>query len=297
MKVLITGATGFVGNNLARSFLLRGNEVGLILRKQSKNWRIKDISDKITKLNVDLGNKNDLKKEIKNYCPDLICHLATYGAYPKTQKNLEIMVDTNIKGIINLIKVSEGIPIINTGSTSEYGIKNSPMKEIDSCFPDNNYGWTKLSQTLCCMEHDIPTLRLSSIYGPWEEPARLIPTIIKAKLKDLPLNLINSVRDYTYVDDVTNAFIKTYENYNKAKGEIFNIGSGKQTNIKDILCEIDKINPKKLKINWNFKAIQTEPPIWLFDIKKAKKILGWKPRYGIKEGLRETYDWWEKYLG
>lgn len=292
MRVLITGGTGFVGNNLARALLSKGYGVGLICRKESKNWRIQDLYDKVKRLETDLSDKKSLKKVVGKYQPDIIYHLATYGAYPGKQKDLEMMIKTNIIGTSNLIEAAKDIPIINAGTNSEYGIKNAPMKETDICMPHDDYGKTKLSQTLYCQKEEIPTLRLISVYGAWEDPNRLIPTLIKAKIKELPLNLINSVRDYTYIEDVVNAFIKAGEKYDEIKGEIINISAGEQINMKNILSVIDNINPKKLKINWNFKPIQKEPFILKMDINKAKKLLNWKPHYTLEQGLRETYNWW-----
>lgn len=296
-KILITGGGGFVGANLVRGLANKNYEVYALIRKRDP-WRIKDllVSGIVKGCYVDLTNLEDLKKCVQDIRPDFIFHTAVYGAYPRIQKNLELMIQTNIIGTINLIEAAEGIPIINTGSTSEYGIKADPMKETDLCLPDNDYGWSKLSQTLYCQMKKIPTLRLFSVYGPWEEPNRLIITLIKAKIKGLPLNLMNSVRDYIYMDDVVNAFIKASEEYDKIKGEIINIGSGKQSSVKDILSIIDNINTQRLKINWDFKEIQTEPKVWVANIEKANKLLNWKPDYTVEQGLKKTYEWQEMFI-
>lgn len=296
-KILITGAAGFIGANLVRGLVNKNHEVYALIRKTNP-WRINDllVSGVVKGCYTDLTNLEDLKKCIQNIKPDFIFHTAVYGAYPGKQKNIKLMIQTNIIGTINLIEAAEEIPIINTGSTSEYGIKESPMKETDLCLPDNDYGWSKLSQTLYCQMKKIPTLRLFSTYGPWEDPNRLIPILIKAKINKLSLNLINSVRDYVYVEDIVDAFIKASEEYDKIKGEIINIGSGKQNSVKDILSIVDNINPQRLKINWNFKAIQTEPKLWVADIEKANKLINWKPTYSVEQGLKKTYGWLDKFI-
>jgi transketolase N-terminal domain/subunit/GDP-D-mannose dehydratase len=292
-KILITGGGGFVGANLTKALIEKGHEVSLILRKQTDNWRIRDILSKIRIYYADLSDKEALK-EIINHCqPNLIYHLATYGAYPEKQKEVNLMIQNNLQGTLNLIEIANGIAIINTGSTSEYGIKDAPMKENDLCLPDNDYGWTKLSQTKYCQKKGIPTLRLFSVYGPLEAPGRLIPVLIKSKIKGSPLKLIDSVRDYVYVEDVVNAFILAGENYEKIKGEIINIGSGTQTSVKDLLSIMHNINPRVSQIDWNFEQIQTEPKTWVSDINKAKEILGWKPSHNLQSGLEKTYSWWE----
>ena len=295
-KIILTGGSGFVGNNLARHFLDRGHDVGLILRKQSQRWRIEDLGDQITRFDIDLMNRSQIKNVVDNFHPDLICHLATYGAYTGRQQNLDLMIDTNIIATRNIIEAAKGIPVLNTGSSSEYGIKGSPMCETDSCFPESNYGRTKLIQTTYCSERGIPTLRISSAYGPWEDPRRLIPVLIRAKIKGLPLKLINSVRDYIFTEDISNAFEAAHENYDRIRGEVINLGSGRQTNVQSILSIIDEIDAKELKIDWDFDQVQKEPEIWVLDITKAKNLLGWSPKVSLEEGLKQTYCWWSNHI-
>jgi len=297
MKAFITGGTGFVGNNLARKLISEGNQVGLLVRKKCKTWRTDDLVEKVDFLEGDLTAKKDINELVQEYSPDFIYHFGTYGASPAFQNDVNTMLSVNIGGTFNLVEAAKGIPIINIGSSSEYGIKDKPMIEEDKCQPNTPYGKTKLIQTLYCREQEIPTLRLFSVYGQLEEPTRLIPVLIKAKLKNEELHLINSVRDYIYTEDVVDAVLKTTERYNKIKGEIINIGSGQQYSTKDILNKLNKINSKELKIKWDFNAVQTEPIVWVANISKAKKTLGWEPKTSLEKGLRSTYEWrkqWKK---
>lgn len=295
MKAFITGGTGFIGSNLARKLISEGNRVGLLFRDESKTWRINDILEKVDLLKGDLTNKESLIKTVQEYKPDFIYHLGAYGTYPSFQKDIEKIISININGILNLVDSAKDIPFINIGSSSEYGEKNCPMNENDKCHPNNIYGKTKLMQTIYCKEHNIPTLRLFSVYGPWEEPTRLIPTLIKTKLNGGEIDLIKSVREYAYIEDIINGILKATEKYNSLKGEIINIGSGHQYSMEEVLRELDKIDSKKIKINWNFQAIQNEPNIWVADISKAEKLLNWKPKISLEEGLKKTYEWWRKW--
>jgi len=294
MKVLITGAAGFVGNNIARFLIDRGHDVGLLIMAQ--NWRTEDLDKKASILIGDMSNIEELKKIIQDFRPEMICHFAAYGAYPRTQKDFRLMIQTNLINTLNLIESAEEIPIINVGSSSEYGLKDAPMKETDSCMPDNDYGLTKLYQTLLCQKKGIPTLRLFSIYGPFEDENRLIPKLIKSKIKDLPVSLLDSVRDYVYSEDVAEAFLMAAQKYKDIKGEIINIGSGQQTTTETVVSVIDSMGAKSLKISWNFNQVQSEPKNWLGDISKAKNLLGWQPKTDINQGLKKTYDWWKKWM-
>ncbi len=295
MKTFITGGTGFVGNNLARKLISEGNQVGLLIRKESKTWRTKDLYGKVDFFEGNLTQLEDLKNVIGEYNPDFIYHLATYGAYPSHQKDEETMLSTNLEGTLNLIAAADKIPIINIGSSSEYGIKNKSMKESDKCNPDNLYGETKLMQTLYCQEKEVPTLRLFSVYGPWEEHSRLIPVLNKAKLIGGELHLINGVRDYIYVEDVVAAILKATKNYNRIKGEVINIASGQQSSMAKILRILDNINTRHLEITWDFKNIQKEPQTWVGNISKAKEMLNWVPNISLEEGLKKTHEWWKQW--
>ena len=289
MKSLIIGGTGFIGSNLVRKLVNDGEEVGLLVREQSKTWRIKDLLTQIDLLKGDLMNGEVLKELIQNYKPDFIYHLGAYGNSQAFQKDKDKMFSVNVEGTLNLIDAAKGIPIINIGSSSEYGPKDKAMKESDQCNPNNLYGKTKLLQTLYCKEQEIPTLRLFSVYGPLENSNKLIPTLIKSKLNNEDLHLINSVRDYVYVEDVVEAIIKSRDKYDSIKGEIINIGSGKQYSPKEVLKELDKIDSKELNISWDFHAAQIEPKEWISDISKSKDLLNWEPQTNLGEGLMKTY--------
>lgn len=293
MKALVLGGTGFIGNNLARRLAHGGDQVGLLVRKESKNWRISDLSGEVDFLEGDLTEKNSLTRLIQDYSPDFVYNFGTYGVRPQFQKDEDAMVSVNVEGTLNLLEAIGEIPLINVGSSSEYGTKSSSMKETDRCRPNNRYGQTKLIQTLYCSEQGIPTLRLSSVYGPWEDSTRLIPTLIRSKLTGDRLNLVNSVRDYIYVDDVVEAVFKATERYDEIKGEIINVGSGQQYSMKDILGELDKVDSRRLNISWNFESAQAEPFVWVTDISKAKRVLGWNPEISFAQGLKKTYEWYK----
>jgi len=297
MKALVTGGTGFIGANLARTLIQNKHDVALLIRKESKKWRIKDILHQITLLDSDLSDLDNLHGAINGYNPDVIFHLAVYGSYPRTEKDVDLMIKTNIVGTSNLFEIAGSTPVINAGSSSEYGIMDMAMREDNLCQPDNFYGWSKLTQTLYSQVKRAVTLRIFHAYGPWEEPTRLLPHLIKSRIAGSSVQLISSVRDFIYIEDVLVAFFRAAEKFEKLKGQVINIGSGRQTSVKQILEMLDRIDPIKLDVTWDFPAVQTEPKKWCADIHKAKAVLGWTPQYDLKRGLKETYNWWREYFG
>ena len=295
MRILVTGATGFVGNNLARYLVNHRYEVGLLLR-DPENWRVCDIASSTRILQANLTDLSSVQRAFEEYKPDFIFHCAAYGTRPKYQKDLEEMMRTNIAGTKNLLEISEGIPLVNTGSSTEYGIKDAPMKESDFCEPILDYGVTKLAQTLICKRYGAPTLRLFSPYGPWEDPNRLIPTLIKSSLDGISVSLKNTVRDYLFIDDISLAFVRSMDCYPQIKGEIINVSSGKQIETEELVEIVYGEKQKTINISWNYQAVQTEPKSWIADIEKANLLLGWQPQTSITEGIAKSREWWKKWL-
>lgn len=309
-KVLITGATGFVGANLVRMVLKQGSEVYIITRKESDKWRIDDVLGEIaeynTDFNIDLLDCDKLKRIIRRIRPDIIYHTATYGGRPG-QKDAIKIVQTNLIGTINLIKACQkfGFDLfVNTGSSSEYGIKERAMQEGDLLEPVNDYGISKSAATQYCRAVarnkglPIVTLRLFSPYGSYEESTRLIPSVILSCLRGKKPKISSPyfVRDFVYIQDVLDAYAKLSD-VPDLGGEVFNIGSGKQCTVGDVANMIIELSGCCMELEMGMpQGWPNEPKKWEADISKANDILGWMPKYSMEKGLAETIRWFEKNI-
>lgn len=301
-KILITGATGFIGANLVRYFLKRQASVSILIRKTSDKWRIQDIIKKVSAYSVDLLDSQKLSRAILHIRPEIIFHTAAYGGYIFQQHTKKIL-ETNFIGTVNLVNACRNINFelfINTGSSSEYGIKSKAMAETDLLEPLTDYGLSKAAATLYCQalakreKRPIVTLRLFSPYGYYEEPSRLILSVIKACLKgESPkLSSPNSVRDFIFIEDVVNAYVKAVENKDKAAGEIINIGYGKQVSINETVKSIIRLTGNTVQPEWeSISNPRNEPVNWQADISKAGKKLDWQPKYDLERGLKKTIRW------
>jgi len=307
-KVLITGGAGFIGANFVYKFLELGYKVFVFERKEANFWRIEKIKDKIKLYSPDLTNYSEIEKVVLEIKPEIVIHFAAYGAYQRFQQDINLTIDTNLKGTINLVNACQKIGVqcfMNTGSNSEYGIKDKPMAETDVLEPDNLYGVTKSATTQYCQmmakKFDFPVaiIRPFAVYGYFEEKERLIPTIIASCLKNskLELSAPASVRDFIFIEDLITGYLAAVKNIKKIKGEIFNLGSGKQNTVAEVVKTAKKITGSKINpVYGQVKKAQTEPKTWVSDIYKSKEKLKWNPKYSLEQGLKKDIEWFKNNL-
>ena len=308
MRVLITGATGFIGANLAHFFVNEKTDVHILLRESSNSWRINSILSRLNKHYCDLTDREKTKRIILEIRPNIILHLAMYGGYPFQSDSLK-MIYTNYIGTINLLDacIEEGLDcFINTGSSSEYGIKEKSMKESDLLEPINIYGASKSAATLYCQvlaqKYNLPifTLRLFSPYGYYEESTRLIPYLIVSMFKNKKIKISSpyAVRDFIFIEDVIDAFIKIIDKKDQMPaGTILNVGSGSDTKVIEVFEILKGIVDYKMNFTVEgFPRDSDQLHIWKADIEKIQKTLGWYPKYKLEDGLIKTIEWFRENI-
>lgn len=306
-KVLITGATGFIGANLARRYIKYGADVHIFVRSTSDNWRIKEVLKDVNKHSLDLLDHEGVRRAVSKIKPEIILHAAAHGGHFFQTDELKIMRD-NIMGTVNLVDACarNGFEcFINSGSSSEYGIKSEAMREEDILAPVNAYGVSKAAASMfCSMKADImnlplATLRIFSPYGYYDEKSRLISSVILSCLsgKNPRLSSAHYVRDFIFIDDVVDAYVAAVKKINKIKGKVLNVGSGKQCSVGEVVKKVMKFTGNNVKAEWGtVKNTGKEPICWRADISKAKRSLNWQPDYSIDRGLRKTIDWFKKNI-
>lgn len=304
VKVFITGSTGFLGSHLLKRLIKRGFDLNISIRKNSSLCRINDVIDDCTYHIVDLTEFSNVKSLIREIKPNIIFHLATYGADYR-QQNVFEAININVNSSINLLKTffeNGGSRFIYTGTSLEYGSKDNPISEEDIPNPRSLYGITKftctkiLSLMMSKQTHqgDLVILRPFSIFGEFESDHRFFPFLIDnlSKRKPVKMTAGRNKRDYLYVQNFVDACMKVIHVPLENPFEIINIASGNGISLKDIALIIAEelgVSNELLKIGaLPYRSDELMKSVG--NIEKAKNLLDWKPTVSLKEGIRKTIE-------
>ena len=301
-RATVTGASGFVGANLVRRLLEAGHDVHVLLRPGYQPWRLQEVLPQLRVDVVDLGDAEKVRLVIAGARPDWIFHLAAYGAYAD-QTDVDQMVATNINATISLVGAGVAVgfeAFINIGSSSEYGFKEHAPSEDEVLEPNSDYAVTKASATLYCrstairLRMPITTLRLYSVYGPFEEPKRLIPTLLVRGLEGRWPPLVDPAvaRDFVFTDDVTDACLMAATWAGSSPGAIYNIGSGRQTTLGEVVDAVKDLLAIGVEPTWGSMPRRVwDTTSWVADNRRAVAVLNWRPDRTLRAGLTATLDW------
>jgi dolichol-phosphate mannosyltransferase len=236
--------------------------------------------------------------------PRLVYHLATYGAYERQGEATPIL-ETNILGTHHLLQACEhhGVELfIATGSSSEYGFKSTAMRETDLLEPNSFYAIAKSAETHLCQlqarRGKLATVvfRLFSVYGPWEDPQRLIPTVMRRARAGLPLELVSPAvaRDFVYVDDVLAAMMNVAP-LQQLRGEVFNLCTGIETSLEEVARGVLDLLSSASELRWGAMQPRSwDTNHWVGDTAKARQRLGWSAQVPLREGLGRMAAWMQQ---
>lgn len=309
-NILITGGAGFIGANLVRRLCTNQKnleqQLHLLVEKDTNLWRLHDISSELNIHEIDLTDVKGVRKLVHTIKPTIIYHLASYGGMC-TQLEADLIYNVNFTGTVNLLRACKEVGFdcfINTGSSSEYGMQNVAMSENLVLAPVSDYGVAKAAATQFCLKealvHQLPiyTIRPFSVYGDYEMPTRLIPTVLVNAILQQPIHLSSPhfVRDYIYVQDMIDLFIAVAEQQPTA-AHIFNGGTGVQSTIGDVISTVQSFFSEKLSVIWGTHTPRPwEPKAWKADITQSRNIFNWKPQYSLHDGIKASLAWFEKNL-
>lgn len=305
-RSLLTGGTGFVGANLSRRLLERGDDVHILVRPHRDRWRVADIEADLNVHPLDLRDTNAVRVAVAGIAPDEVFHLAAYGAYP-TQDSFDDAVQTNVTATANLAGACAAVGVqamVYAGSSSEYGLKDHAPSESEDIEPNSHYAATKACGTLL-LRHlarnagfPVVALRLYSVYGPLEEPSRFIPSLLIHAFQGSmpPLARPNTVRDFVHVDDVCSAFILAAQGASTFRGAVYNVGTGQQVTLRMAVGLAREILRVRREPDWgSMPDRHWDTTIWVADPTAIRGDLGWKPQVEFEAGLRLVVAWFRDH--
>jgi NAD dependent epimerase/dehydratase len=310
-KILVTGADGFIGSHLTDLLVKKGYQVRALSQYNSFNyWGWLEDLDCIKDVEVVSGDVRD-----PHYCKhitkdiDTVFHLAALIAIPYSYVAPDSYVDTNVKGTLNICQAAleNGVKrVIHTSTSEVYGTAQYvPIDEKHPLQAQSPYSASKIAADAMALSYfnafnlPLTIARPFNTYGPRQSARAVIPTIISQIAngkKQIKLGDVSPTRDFNYVTDTCNGFL-ALANCDKAIGETVNIGSNFEISVADTLNLIRELMNSDVEFIVDEQRVRPGKSevfrLWC-DNTKIRNLTGFEPKYNIRQGLKETIDWFTK---
>lgn len=314
MKILVTGADGFIGSHLVEALVRAGNHVrAFVLYNSFGSWGwldhcAADVKGQFEVFSGDIRDPFGVKQAVLG-C-DAVLHLAALIAIPYSYHSPDTYVDTNIKGTLNVLQAARehGVRrVIHTSTSEVYGTAQFvPITEAHPLQGQSPYSASKIGADQLAYSFyasfDLPvlTVRPFNTYGPRQSARAVIPTIITQIAngqRRIKLGAVSPTRDFNYVKDTVAGFIAAL-NADTGLGEVVNLGSNYEISVGDTVQLIAEAMNAEIEIVTDEMRLRPEKSeverLWA-DNTKACELFGWRPAYGgrqgFKRGLAETVEW------
>ncbi|MFB3923207.1 MAG: NAD-dependent epimerase/dehydratase family protein [Terriglobia bacterium] len=300
MRVLVTGAAGFIGSHVTRHVVQEGHEVTAVILPGESTGRLTDLIARLSVVPLDLRDSGAVREFLDKLRPELALHLAWYAVpskYWTAPENLDCVTMT-----INLARALSEVScrrLVAAGTCAEYDWDYGFLSEDTTPLrPRTLYGVCK-NATRAILESFCPPAGLSfawtrffHLYGPGEPQERLVPSVIRALLRGETARCSSGrqIRDFMHVRDVASAVWAVA--VSQLSGAV-NVGSGVPSSLRSIVEIIAGILGGKRAVEWGAIAEDPqEPPLLVADVRKLFRETGWRPALTLEDGLRETVTWW-----
>ena len=300
MRVLITGAGGFIGSQVVRRVLQDGHAVAAVLRPGESCERLNDCLDSVSLFRCDLYDGEAVRRLVAETQPEKALHLAWYvetGKYWQARENLDC-----VKMSLSLALALAGAGcsrFVGAGTCAEYDWNDGLLAEdVTPLRPRSLYGICKnatreILEAFCAQAGmGFAWTRFFLLYGPMEAKERLIPYVVLTLLKGEVANCSRGeqMRDFLYVEDAASAM------WAVAKSDLsgpVNVGSGQAIKVRTLVETVAQHLQREG--NLALGALPTdpqEPPLVVADVRRLASEVGWKPSLTLKEGVAKTCEWW-----
>jgi len=298
LKVLLTGATGFIGSQVARALLAQGHEVRASARAGRAKDAVADVADRIEWVTLDLFDASDAAIDALAHGTDACVHLAWFavpGQYLASPENLRC-----VTGSLRLLEslAKQGCRrAVFVGSCFEYDFDGGRLSETSPVRPQSLYAASKLSTRYMgeqlARQHGLEFVwaRLFYLFGPFEDARRLVPSVIGALLRHESVDVTHGaqVRDFLHVADVGSALATLA---GSSLSGVVNVGSGQPVTVRQVVATLDALLGGDGLVRFGARPDNpTDPPFVLADNRKLVQGTGWAPVHDLEGGLRQTIEW------
>ena len=314
-RVLVTGAGGFIASHLVERLVIEGAQVRAFVRYNARG----DVGllrflppELFSKLEIIAGDLRD----VEALCAaaqdvDTIFHLGALIAIPYSYDHIRDVVETNVMGTLNVLLAARDMHVrrvIQTSTSEVYGTaRYAPIDEkhplqAQSPYSASKIGADKISESVYhSFNLPVVTLRPFNTYGPRQSARAIIPTIITQALTrdEVHLGSLDPMRDFTFVSDTVEGFLKVATAGEHVLGEEINLGTGETISIGDLTTMIFELlnkSPKIITDTQRFRPPKSEVLKLQSDNTKAREQIGWSPKVSLAEGLRQTITWISDHL-
>ncbi len=317
MKVIVSGAEGFIGSHVVEKLVRSGVNVTAMSAYNFENrtgWLStleSDIRDSIEVVVCDLRDSSAIYKAVAGH--DAVMHLGALIGIPYSYHAPDSYIQVNTQGTLNLLEASRAHEIrrfVHISTSEVYGsAQKTPMDEEHRLFPQSPYAASKAAADHLAQAYflsfglPVVTIRPFNTFGPRQSNRAVIPTLINQFIsndENIKIGNLESTRDFTFVSDTANGMIAGLLTEG-VEGELFNLGTGFDFSIMKIYELLCEISGKKLEIQQETSRIRpknSEVNVLLSDNSKAQKVLQWIPEFagneGFKAALMRTYDWYSR---
>jgi len=312
VKVLVTGAGGFIGSHLVERLLQDGAVVSVFLRYNAlghKGWIDTFQNSQLSRLKIFLGDLRDpeaVRKSVKGQ--SIVFHLGALIAIPYSYINPREFVDTNVVGTANVLNAAleyKTERIVHTSTSEVYGTAQYvPIDESHPLVGQSPYAASKIGADQLALSYyrsfglPVTVLRPFNTFGPRQSVRAIIPTIITQALagKKIKLGSLYPTRDLSFVESTVEGFVRMAQ-ARGVLGKVINVGAGAEISVGELVEEIGSILKKKLVVEKERERVrpaESEVDRLLADTRLAQEVLDWKPKVDFTTGLKKTIDWYKR---
>lgn len=313
-KILVTGADGFIGSHLTEELVRRGCDVrAFVLYNSFNSWGWLDesppaIRDQLDIFAGDIRDPHGVRRAMQG-C-DVVLHLAALIAIPYSYHSPDTYVETNVKGVLNVVQAARDLgveKVVHTSTSEVYGTaRRVPIDEEHPLQGQSPYSASKIGGDMIALSFHsafgtpVAVIRPFNTYGPRQSARAVIPTVITqiaSGKKAIRLGALHPTRDFSFVADTVEGFIQVAE-CDQTVGQVTNVGSGFEISIGEVAAMIAETMDVEVDIQADEQRLRPEASevyrLWA-DTSKAERLFGWKPRFagldGFRQGIKATVDW------